>query len=362
MEKSNYLEEIRFWEHPPKSGTALTEEENKDIFYLENLKTPRRMTVKQGTILGPPQGTTFTAITLNRESNCTCREKNHSPIPLRYIDVTRATSATLGVMLWRRIDDSWNIEWDRGLSDAWTGFTRFTVLDEKPPVGCTWSGEAADKEANNIQAWLPVNRDSDKFVRCSATKKKTQSWLSKNRSSKMKEGWEVFTSAGAADAEFEETIYNGAEKVGSSDASSCALQDQGKKSTRRLVALLILTKQNTHASMKPTNLQESAWKDLYTKIMKTHCRKRNLFIEPLQSCAQFIPMLQAMKIPEAEAAVDKKMGKSRENTSMAIEESQKQEKGDRWCKDEGHKSSFCVTDAHLSSQEFGVGTKTSKNT
>ena len=29
---------------------------------------------------------------------------------------------------------------NRELSDAWTSFTRFTVLDEKPPEGYTWSG------------------------------------------------------------------------------------------------------------------------------------------------------------------------------------------------------------------------------
>ena len=55
------------------------------------------------------------------------------PIPLRYIDVTRATSTTLDVMLERRIDDYWNIEGNRNISDSWTGFTRFTILDEKPP-------------------------------------------------------------------------------------------------------------------------------------------------------------------------------------------------------------------------------------
>ena len=31
MEQSNSLEEIRFWEHPPKSGIAQTEEKNKEI-------------------------------------------------------------------------------------------------------------------------------------------------------------------------------------------------------------------------------------------------------------------------------------------------------------------------------------------
>ena len=27
------------------------------------------------------------------------------------------------------------------MSDAWTGFTRFTILSERPPDGYTWSGE-----------------------------------------------------------------------------------------------------------------------------------------------------------------------------------------------------------------------------
>ena len=40
------------------------------------------------------------------------------PIPLRYIDVTRATNTTLDVMLERRIDDYGNIEGKRDLSDS----------------------------------------------------------------------------------------------------------------------------------------------------------------------------------------------------------------------------------------------------
>ena len=34
-----------------------------------------------------------------------------------------------------RIDDYWNIDGPRDLSDSWTGFTEFTSLDEKPPDG-----------------------------------------------------------------------------------------------------------------------------------------------------------------------------------------------------------------------------------
>ena len=41
----------------------------------------------------------------------------------------------------RRIDDYWNIDGLRDLSDFWTGFTQFTLVEEKPPDGQMWSCE-----------------------------------------------------------------------------------------------------------------------------------------------------------------------------------------------------------------------------
>ena len=84
MDESNFLEEIRNWEHPPWYGNTQFEEKVTEIF-LENqkglfhhLKTQFRMPVKRYMIFGPCQETSFTAITLNPESNFTRREKNHS--------------------------------------------------------------------------------------------------------------------------------------------------------------------------------------------------------------------------------------------------------------------------------------------
>ena len=53
------------------------------------------------------------------------------PIPLKYIDVSRTTHTNLDVKQEKRIDDYWNIDGSRDLSDPWTGFTQFTLLDEK---------------------------------------------------------------------------------------------------------------------------------------------------------------------------------------------------------------------------------------
>ena len=62
------------------------------------------------------------------------------PIPLKYIDVSRTTRTNLDVMQESRIDDFWNIDGSRDLSDSWTSFTQFTLLEEKPPDGYMWSG------------------------------------------------------------------------------------------------------------------------------------------------------------------------------------------------------------------------------
>ena len=74
------------------------------------------------------------------------------PIPLKYIDVTRTTHTNLDVKQEKRIDDYWNIDGSRDLSDPWTGFTQFTVLDEKAPDGYMWSGWKINKETAYIQA------------------------------------------------------------------------------------------------------------------------------------------------------------------------------------------------------------------
>ena len=49
--------------------------------------------------------------------------------------MTRTTHTNLDVLQESRIDDSWNVDVDRKLSDSWTGFKKFTSLNEKIPKG-----------------------------------------------------------------------------------------------------------------------------------------------------------------------------------------------------------------------------------
>ena len=60
-------------------------------------------------------------------------KKESFPIPLWYIDVSRTTHTNLDFKQEKRIDDYWNVDGSRDLTDPWTGVIQFTLLEEKPP-------------------------------------------------------------------------------------------------------------------------------------------------------------------------------------------------------------------------------------
>ena len=49
------------------------------------------------------------------------------PVALEYIDVVRRTNTTLDVLVESRIEDDWNVDGGRELSEPWMGFTQFTI-------------------------------------------------------------------------------------------------------------------------------------------------------------------------------------------------------------------------------------------
>ena len=81
-------------------------------------------------------------------------------IPLEYIDVTRSTHTDLDVMQEKRIDDRWNVDSKRNLSDSWRGFTKFALLQEKPSKGHVVRREI-DKSSNDYQARSRVASSMD---------------------------------------------------------------------------------------------------------------------------------------------------------------------------------------------------------
>ena len=68
--------------------------------------------------------------------------KETFPILMRYIDVVRRTHTTSDVLQESRTNDCWNTDANRNISEPWTGFTQFTILNEEPPDTHT-SGEGS---------------------------------------------------------------------------------------------------------------------------------------------------------------------------------------------------------------------------
>ena len=67
------------------------------------------------------------------------------PTPLKYMDVSRTTRTNLDVEQERRIDDYWNIDGSRDLSDSWTGFISLLYWKNNLQTEKMWSGERSTR-------------------------------------------------------------------------------------------------------------------------------------------------------------------------------------------------------------------------
>ena len=94
--------------HPVKGGSEY--HSTAQLFRLEQWSniTQFLREVKPKAIFGLSQKISFTVITWNPESNCTCRLKDHFPIPLK--TSTSPTDTTLDVMSEKHIEDYWNFD------------------------------------------------------------------------------------------------------------------------------------------------------------------------------------------------------------------------------------------------------------
>ena len=145
------------------------------------------------------------------------RVKLHSPreesfhIPLKYIDVSRTTQTNLDVKQEKRIDDYWNIDGSRDLSDPWTGFTQFTLLEEKPPDGYLWSGERLTRKqltSRPDHLWPELWKSMGKHAKLKEKQKWSEEKLHLENARKLRGIYFI----DPEDKEFIETIKNARKK------------------------------------------------------------------------------------------------------------------------------------------------------
>ena len=134
--------------------------------------------------------TSFIVITLNREFNYACREQNHFLFHWNTLISSGQTHTDLDVAQEKRIDDYCNVDGNRNLSDSWTGFTRFTLLNETPPRGCMWYGERLTKSLRHLAQiiyGLTLRQGLEKPLK----EKKNKNGQLRNQNSNMPENWEI---------------------------------------------------------------------------------------------------------------------------------------------------------------------------
>ena len=139
------------------------------------------------------------------------------PIPLKYIDVSRTTHTNLDVKQEKRIDDYWNIDGSRDLSDPWTGFTQFTLLEEKPPDGYMWSGERLTRKqltSRPDHLWPELWKSMGKHAKLKEKQKWSNEKLHLENARKLRGIYFI----DPEDKEFKETIKNARKKLETSVA------------------------------------------------------------------------------------------------------------------------------------------------
>ena len=316
MDEPNFLEEIRNWEHPPWYGNTQFEEkvtliflENQKGLFHHHLKTHIRMPGKRLRIFGACQETSYTAITLNPESNFTRREKNHSlfhwnllmypepPIQI-WMLCKNAASTTIGTSMDQEI---------------------CLILGQVSLSLLYWKRNLQTEKCSPGGDWQDGKRHPGHIIHgqnSGSTWEEMLSWRRdingpmKNRNSRMPEDYEEFI--------------------------SLTLRTRNSKKPPRMLArnwirrwlLLCLARHARHVSMGVTRGKTNEIKSKFACVLEASEPTR-LRVEDslphyhqdhiagkgensLQHCNlvhKLIPMPQATKIPAAEAAVDKEWEK-----------------------------------------------------
>ena len=231
------------------------------------------------------------------------------PIQIKYIDASRTTRTNLDVILERRIDDYWNIDGSRNLSDSWTGFTQVALLSEIPPNGYLWSrGRLTRRQVTSRpdhlwpELWTKLGRN--------AKLRDRQKWSNeKQKLDNVRRLWGI-DFIEAQDKKFNETIKNARKKLETPMAP--AMHCKTSKNNQHVVT-----------SSKSNNIKtkfacilganESTRLRMWESLPNYHedhiAGNGDNSLQHYNLVHKFMPMPQAMKIPEAKAAVDKEWEK-----------------------------------------------------
>ena len=200
--------------------------------------------------------------------------------------MSRTTHTNLDVKQERRIDDCWNIDGSRDLSDSWTGFTQFTLLEEKPPDGYMWSGERLTKRQASSRPdhlWPELWRGMAKNAKLKERQKWSHDKLHLDNARKLRRIYFI----DPEDKEFKETIKNVRKKLETPTAPAVPRKISKNNQNWATGGKSNEKNQNLRVFWKLVNLQDCVWENLCRIIMEDHIAgKRTQFTTALQFGSQ----------------------------------------------------------------------------
>ena len=274
MDESNFLEEIRTWEHPPWSplhDSFPDAGEPINDFWSMSGNFIYRHHVEPRVKLYSPREESF-------------------PIPLKYIDVSGTTHTNLDVKQERRIDDYWNFDGSRDLSDPWTGFKQNYYIGRKTSRRISVvRGGIDEKTAQIIYGQNPGRKNWR-----NANLKEKHKWSNEKPKLDNARRSRGIYFIDPEDKEFKETIRNARKKL----------------ETQRAPAMPCKISKNIQNRVTRGKTNEESTRLRMEETLPNHhedhiAEKGDNSLQQYYLVHKFIPMPQAMKIPAAKAAVDK---------------------------------------------------------
>ena len=164
----------------------------------------------------------------------------------------------------KRIDDDWNIDGSRDLSDPWTGFTQFTLLDEEAPDGYTWSWVRLTRKqltSRPDHLWPELWKSMGKNAKLKEKQKCSEEKIHLDNARKFRGIYFI----DPEDKEYKETIKNARKKLETSVALAMPckiMKNCGSGGSEKI-------RQNLRAFWKLMNPPECVWETRYHQITKT---------------------------------------------------------------------------------------------
>ena len=229
------------------------------------------------------------------------------PIPLKYIDVSRTTHTNLDVKQEKRIDDYWNIDGSRDLSDPWTGFTHNLLFWKKNlPTDICGPGERLTRKqltSRPDHLWPELWKSMGKHAKLKEKQKWSNEKLHLENARKLRGIYFI----DPEDKEFKETIKNARTKLETPVATAipCKIMKKncgsgGSNKVKTKLACILEADESTRLRMGNS----------VPNYHEDHIAgKGENSLQHYKLVHKFIPMPQAMKIPAARAAVDKEWEK-----------------------------------------------------